>query len=670
MMYHDRMSPSVTPARPTTHETPASILKSVFGYDSFRPLQEEIISGILAGRDTLAVMPTGGGKSLCYQVPALLFPGLTIVVTPLIALMQDQVAALESSGVEALFLNSSLDRDAYRENVARIRGGKVKLLYAAPESLATERVQELLSSVRVDCITIDEAHCISDWGHDFRPEYRQIAGIRDLFPGAVCLALTATATSRVRGDIKKNLKLDHPAEFVASFNRKNIFLEVIPKKNPVHQILAFLEGRGEESGIIYCFSRKQVDDLAVELSSRGHKALPYHAGLADGVRMENQAAFLRDEALIMVATIAFGMGINKPNVRFVIHFDLPKSPEQYYQEIGRAGRDGEPARAILLYNYGDTRKIRFFMEDKSAKDTKRAEEHLKAITAYAEARTCRRKILLAWFGEDYTPPEVADGTRSQNPGESVDFPCCDACSSPARPDVDVTIQAQKFLSCVVRTGERYGAAYVIDVLMGSRQKRIVDNGHHRLSTWGIGKEMDKDDWFELARLLVAGGYLRKEAEYGVLSLTTDARDALSERTEILLPFFLAGGTGSAGATGSSPLAGLDHADTADTPGGPTAARPRSAGRQGTLKFPKKTGTGVDPLDRDGLRRLSALKNLRRGLAEAASVPPYVIFSDRTLEDIVAKNPSAVDDLLGVYGIGAVKAERYGEFIMRALRDED
>lgn len=656
-------------------KTPASILKSVFGYDSFRPLQEEIICGVLSGRDTLAVMPTGGGKSLCYQVPALLFPGLTIVVTPLIALMQDQVAALESSGVEALFLNSSLDRDAYRENVARIRGGKVKLLYAAPESLATERVQELLSSVRVDCITIDEAHCISDWGHDFRPEYRQIAGIRDLFPGAVCLALTATATSRVRGDIKKNLKLDHPAEFVASFNRKNIFLEVIPKKNPVHQILAFLEGRRDESGIIYCFSRKQVDDLAVELSSRGHKALPYHAGLADGVRMENQRAFLRDEALIMVATIAFGMGINKPNVRFVIHFDLPKSPEQYYQEIGRAGRDGEPARAILLYNYGDTRKIRFFMEEKSAKDTRMAEEHLKAITAYAEARTCRRKILLAWFGEDYAPIVGASGhpgagdtttgkTKAAPPGEAAELPCCDVCSAPERPDVDVTIQAQKFLSCVVRTGERYGAAYVIDVLLGSRQKRIVDNGHHRLSTWGIGKELDKNDWFELARLLVAGGYLRKEAEYGVLSLTADARDALSERTVILLPFF------PAGAVGSSPMAGMGHTETAGTSGSPTTAKPRSAGRQGTLKFPKKTGTGVDPLDRDALKRLSALKNLRRGLAEAAAVPPYVIFSDRTLEDIVAKNPSGVDDLLGVYGIGAVKAERYGEFIMRALRDED
>ena len=641
---------------PPGSPTPESVLKSVFGYDAFRPLQKEIIAEVLARRDVLAVMPTGGGKSLCYQVPALLFPGLTIVVSPLIALMQDQVSQLEAAGVPAILLNSSLDRDEWRANMARVRAGEIKLLYLAPESLVTARVQELLSAVRVDCFTVDEAHCISDWGHDFRPEYRSLAEIRALFPHAVCLALTATATAQVRRDIKKNLRLENPAEFVASFNRANIFLEVRPKKNPVHQILEFLDANGEGAGIIYCFSRKQVDDLTAELVSRGHVALPYHAGLSDDARRENQERFLRDEARIVVATVAFGMGINKPDVRFVIHFDLPKSPEQYYQEIGRAGRDGLPATAILFYGYGDTRKIRFFMEDKSASETKKAEAHLKAMTDYAESRTCRRKVLLAWFGEDF---------ESTGPAQD----CCDVCAKPAAKDADVTVIAQKLLSCVVRTGERYGAAYVIDVLLGSRQKRIVDNGHHKLSTWGIGRELDKDGWFELVRVLLEGGYLTKDDEYGVLSLTGEARDALSSREAIELPFDLAAfmATGSAGgARGSS-----STRNAGKTRGSGGARTDGDAEESGTLKFPKKAARQAQAdLDPESLKLLSNLKGMRRGLAEAAAVPPYVIFSDRTLEDLAVKRPERREDLLGIFGIGAVKAERYGEFIMKAIRESD
>jgi ATP-dependent DNA helicase RecQ len=646
-------------------QAPREILKSVFGYDAFRPLQEEIISNVLAKRDVLAVMPTGGGKSLCYEVPALIFPGLTVVVSPLIALMQDQVSQLETAGVEAVLLNSALERDEYSANVVRIRQGAVKLLYVAPESLVTARVQELLATVRVDCVTIDEAHCISEWGHDFRPEYRKIAEIRDLFPHSTCLALTATATEQVRKDIKKNLKLDNPAIFVASFNRANIFLDVIRKKNPVHQILAFLEAHPDESGIVYCFSRKLVDSVAEELSSRGYAALPYHAGLADDVRAGNQERFLRDDAKIMVATVAFGMGIDKPNVRFVIHHDLPKSLEQYYQEIGRAGRDGGEAHALLLYSYADTQKIKFFMEDKSAAETKKAEAHLKAMTSYAEERTCRRRALLAWFGEslparDEALPEsagpISDGKADSDAADATERTarpphCCDICERGPAAETDVTVPAQKFLSCVARTGERYGAAYVTDVLLGSRQKRIVDNGHNKLSTWGIGKGIEKDDWFELARVLVDSGYLRKDEEYGVLSLMPLAREALLARDAITLPF------------GSAPE-GMLKAGNAKS----RATAETATATTGKLAFPKRTAFSLDEADVEGERILSRLKTLRRGLAEAASVPPYVIFSDKTLEDIARKKPATRTALLDVYGIGEIKAEKYGDYIMNTVKE--
>ncbi len=608
---------------------PEGILRRVFGYAEFRPLQRDIIEGILSGRDTLAVMPTGGGKSLCYQVPALAFPGMTVVVSPLIALMQDQVNALVARGVEAAFLNSSLDREAYFATVERIRAGAVKLLYLAPESLANERTRELLAETRIDCFAIDEAHCISEWGHDFRPEYRTLAEIRDLAPRAVCLALTATATKQVRADIRKTLALRDPAEFVASFNRKNIYLSVEKKSNPVHRILEFLAERPNDAGIVYCFSRKQVDDLAAELTGRGHAALAYHAGLPDETRARNQERFLAGEARVMVATVAFGMGIDKSDVRFVIHYDMPKGPEQYYQEIGRAGRDGKPAIALLLYGYGDTRKIRFFMEDLSAREAKKAEERLAAMTAYAEARTCRRAALLDWFGERY----------EAEPGSG---PCCDACDRPPAEEADVTVPAQKLLSCVLRTGERYGLAYVVDVLTGSRQKRIVDNGHHKLTTWGIGAEYPKDDWFELGRALVEEGYLSKTEEYGVLSLTREARSALSDREPIALPVTLSAKQG-----GPKPR---------KTPA-QLAKAERSPGR----------GTAADfGADTEGERIFAELKRLRTALARAASVPPYVIFNDRTLEALAAAKPAKPEELLEVTGIGAVKAEKYGEFILKAV----
>ncbi len=383
--------------------SPASILKETFGYDTFRPHQREVIENVLAGRDTLAVMPTGGGKSLCYQIPALLFDGLTVVVSPLISLMKDQVEQLRAFGVPALFINSSLSSQDYQHNMEQVKRGEVKLLYVAPETLLTPRILSLLSGLKVDLLTIDEAHCISEWGHDFRPEYRQIVEVRKRFPNTVCLALTATATTRVRQDIRATLEFTTTNEFVASFNRENLYLEVLRKRDPISQTIRILERHKDQSGIIYCFSRRQVDELAMVLASKGYSVLPYHAGLEDLERKQNQEAFIRDDAQIIVATIAFGMGINKPNVRFIIHFDLPKSIESYYQEIGRAGRDGLPAHCTLLFNYSDVAKINYFIDQKEGDEKRIATGHLDAIVRYAEDElTCRRKPLLNYFGESYS----------------------------------------------------------------------------------------------------------------------------------------------------------------------------------------------------------------------------------------------------------------------------
>ena len=454
--------------------SPETVLKSVFGYSSFRPLQKEIIQNVCSGRDTLAIMPTGGGKSLTYQIPALIFDGLTVVVSPLIALMHDQVSSLASNGIEAVFLNSSLEWEEYKSCVARVLSGKVKIVYVSPEGLATQKIQTLLhnENLHIKCFTIDEAHCISEWGHDFRPDYLAIASVRRQFPQAVCLALTATATKHVRDDIVNNLQMKNPDILLASFNRPNIFLEVRPKRDSYVQIVSFLKEHLEDSGIIYCFSRKQVDQLADLLSNDGFSVLPYHAGLDDSTREKNQTAFIRDKVQIMVATVAFGMGIDKPNVRFVIHYDLPKSLEQYYQEIGRAGRDGLPSTALLLYSSSDIHKIRYFFADSA--DVEKSEKLLQSMVDYASARHCRRQKLLAYFGEFYTPESSSAENKC----------CCDICSTGQIQETDVTIPVQKFLSCIYRLNQRFGTLYVIDVLLGSRQKRIMDNGHNNAFNLG------------------------------------------------------------------------------------------------------------------------------------------------------------------------------------------
>ena len=604
---------------------PEAVLKTVFGYDSFRPLQKEIISNILQKKDTLGVMPTGGGKSICYQLPSLIFPGLTVVVSPLISLMHDQVASLEATGIHSVFLNSTLEWEDYLLAANEIKQGEVKIVYVSPEGLTTGRIRELLSSaeVEVSCFTIDEAHCISEWGHDFRPDYLEIRDIRNLFPKAVMLALTATATEQVRQDIINNLSLRNPSVFISSFNRENIFLEVQPKRSGLEQVIACIKKHPGDSGIIYCNSRKQTEDLTAKLDKLGYSVLPYHAGLSDNVRSSNQDKFIKDEVQIVVATVAFGMGIDKPNVRFVINYDLPKSLAEYYQEIGRAGRDGLPSDALLLYSAGDIHKIRYFFQDSA--DPQKAEILLQGMIQYANARICRRKQLLSYFGEVYSP---------KNESEDEKKCCCDICRNGTFPLKDMTIPSQKLMSCIIRTNQRFGANYVIDVLTGVNNKRIFENEHNKLSTWNIGDDLSRDGWFELLDMLIAEGLIIKTGEYNILQITPSGKSFLLNRNEIHLPL-------------------SDF---------------------GTMKFAKKSSAskivGLTPKDDDkvALLIIDKLKAWRKRKADDMNVPPYVIFGDKTLLDIAAKKPKNKGELLNIYGIGSAKADSFGRSILDTISE--
>lgn len=571
---------------------------------------------------------------MTYQIPALIFDGLTVVVSPLIALMHDQVSSLASNGIEAVFLNSSLEWEEYKSCVARVLSGKVKIVYVSPEGLATQKIQTLLhnENLHIKCFTIDEAHCISEWGHDFRPDYLAIASVRRHFPQAVCLALTATATKHVRDDIVNNLQMKNPDILLASFNRPNIFLEVRPKRDSYVQIVSFLKEHLEDSGIIYCFSRKQVDQLADLLSNDGFSVLPYHAGLDDSTREKNQTAFIRDKVQIMVATVAFGMGIDKPNVRFVIHYDLPKSLEQYYQEIGRAGRDGLPSTALLLYSSSDIHKIRYFFADSA--DVEKSEKLLQSMVDYASARHCRRQKLLAYFGEFYTPESSSAENKC----------CCDICSTGQIQETDVTIPVQKFLSCIYRLNQRFGTLYVIDVLLGSRQKRIMDNGHNMLSTWGIGTELSREDWFELASILTERNYIEKSMEYSILSVTAKGRELLATREKVFLPVVFTG----RGAKKSEASA--------------KKSKPEFALHKKGSAF-----EAISDTDAEGLRICNALKEWRKKTADKSNVPPYVIFGDKTLVEIALKKPQTSAELLEIYGLGDVKVRKFSSAILKIIR---
>lgn len=614
---------------------PEFVLKTVFGYDSFRSQQKEIISSVLNGKDTLAIMPTGGGKSICYQVPALILPGITVVVSPLISLMQDQVASLQSSGINAVFLNSSLDAETFRNNAADIKAGKVKIVYVSPEGLAGGRIRDILSDVNVSCITVDESHCISSWGHDFRVEYMEIGNIRHFFADAVMIALTATATEQVRQDIVKNLHMKNPQIFISSFDRPNIFLEVQPKKNPLDQVINYINERPDQSGIIYCYSKKQVDELTNTLDELGYSVLNYHAGLSTEVRANNQTLFVKDEIQIMVATIAFGMGIDKPNVRYVINYDLPKSIEEFYQQIGRAGRDGLPSSSLLLYSPGDISKIRYFFNDVA--NPEQSEILLQKMVSFAASRECRRQNLLKYFGETYIPSDE----ESQKQG------CCDICVNGAPPVTDATIPAQKLMCCMIRTQLRFGASYVIDVLMGSKNKRILENGHNMISTYAIGTDLSKNDWLQLVDLLIAKGYIVKTGDYSVLLLTKEGESALANRDKILLPIKFEGKT-----------SGYFKPSTASS-SKPQYIVHKNNGNKIIAERPNAD-------DAEAERIITEIKAWRKRKADDMNIAPYQIFGDKTMFDLAAKKPKTKAELLNIYGIGRAKAEEFGKAILRIV----
>jgi ATP-dependent DNA helicase RecQ len=591
-----------------------SILKEVFGFETFWPLQEKVIAHILEKKDALVVMPTGGGKSLCYQIPGMIFDGLTIVVSPLISLMKDQVDQLREYGVPALFLNSTLSIEEYRANVARLRENRVKLLYLAPEALLAPRTLALLSDLKVDCIAIDEAHCISEWGHDFRPEYRQLAEVRATFPDASCVALTATATARVREDIRQSLGIDDQSEYIGSFNRPNLFLEVATKTEPLDQVLTLLKQYPNESGIIYCATRRQTDDLHSVLHRKGYSVRPYHAGLSEKERTENQERFSRDDIRIIVATIAFGMGINKPNVRFVVHYDLPGSIDNYYQEIGRAGRDGLPAHCLLLFGYGDLQKIQFFIGQKTEQEQRVANILLSQLMGFAETDLCRRVPLLNYFGETGVPDRCG---------------MCDNCR-PGKEEknlVDLTIPAQIFLSCVKRTGEIFGAGHIVDVLRGSNSQKVLKFGHEQLSTYGIGTAYSARQWRQIARQLVQKGLLLYNYEHGSLKLTQKAWEVLRGKETFL-------------------------------------GRVEEAQKERDAVLRQQEGE-AETFD-SGL--FETLRKKRKELADQANLPPYAIFHDRTLREMALYYPRTRESFSVIYGIGTRKLEKYADDFLGIIRE--
>ncbi|SHE75855.1 ATP-dependent DNA helicase RecQ [Fodinibius roseus] len=587
-------------------------LNNVFGYEDFRPLQEDVITRVLGKKHALVIMPTGGGKSLCYQIPALLFDGLTIVVSPLISLMKDQVEQLRQYEIPAIYLNSSLSPEEYQANVAKLKRGEVKMLYLAPETLLMPQTRELLSNLQVDLFTIDEAHCISEWGHDFRPEYRQLNEVREDFPDATCLALTATATPRVRKDIEQILDLDNSETFLASFDRKNLFLKVADKDDPVEQTLDFLYTRKKQSGIIYCFSRRQVEELYVELKKEGHSVKPYHAGLSKKVRARNQELFIRDDISIIVATIAFGMGIDKPNVRFVMHYDMPKNIESYYQQIGRAGRDGLRSDCLLLYSRSDKQKIQYFINQKEGQEKEVAEKHLKDLMKFLETDECRRKPLMNYFGETYPHDECG---------------MCDNCLSVDAEVEDLTVQSQKFLSCVARTDQQFGAYHIADVLRGSSAKKVIENGHNELSTYDIGNEWSKEQWILLGRMLVRQDYLSRDENYGSLKLTEQARAVLNGQENV--------------------FGVLDRTDTVI----------------GDDAIERTSSDVENDYERDLFEQL---REKRKEMADQQGIPPYVIFPDTTLMEMAYYFPRDEDDLLAIYGVGSVKQKKYGKDFLKLI----
>jgi ATP-dependent DNA helicase RecQ len=587
-------------------------LRKVFGLHEFRRHQRDIIEGIVAGHDAFVLMPTGGGKSLCYQLPALLRSGVAIVVSPLISLMKDQVDALKENGVAAEFYNSALGAEEARRVLAKLHAGELDLLYVAPERLMSPDFLQRLAELPIALIAIDEAHCVSQWGHDFRPEYAALGELRTHFADVPLIALTATADPHTREDIVHVLGLGEARRYISSFDRPNIRYSVLEKYQPMEQLKRFLAGQGHESGIVYALSRKRTEEVATHLELAGYQAAAYHAGRPADVRRDVQERFLRDDLQIVVATVAFGMGIDKPNVRFVVHYDLPKHIEGYYQETGRAGRDGLASEALLLFGMQDVVTARMLVEKGTNPEQRRIEAHkLQAMIGLAESLTCRRRVLLGYFGEEL----------------ATDCGNCDICLNPPE-TFDASVAAQKVLSCVYRVGERFGVKHVVDVLRGADTERIRTLGHDRLSTYGIGAEMDTAHWSSITRQLIHRGYLVQDiASYSVLKLTPKARPVLR---------------------GEEPL---------------ELARPRITEKRAKRKKTPKTAESLAPAD---MELFEALRELRKELADEQGVPPYVIFGDVTLVQMSRDKPSTEEEMLEITGVGQVKLQRHGDEFLAAI----
>ena len=601
--------------KPPARDSMLALLKRTFGYTSFRPLQEQIISDCLAGLDVFALLPTGGGKSLCFQLPAIAQGGLTLVVSPLIALMKDQVDGLLASGVPATFLNSTLSAADSKTRFRGLYRGDYRLLYIAPERLMMPGFLERLPELKIQQIAIDEAHCISEWGHDFRPEYRQLAGLRDHLPGVPFLALTATATLRVREDIVRLLQLREPRCYTASFNRPNLTYRIVPKNKPSQQVVDWIQQHPDDSGIVYCASRKSTEAVAEKLKAAGVPALPYHAGLDSELRDKTQEKFLRDKVRVICATVAFGMGVHKPNVRFVIHFDLPKNIEGYYQETGRAGRDGIPGECVLLYSAADAIKQRTFIEEKTdIEEQKVARDQLQQMIHYAESGACRRSTLLAYFGETFSA-----------------VPCggCDNCIEP-REQFDGTLAAQKFLSCLyrLRQASRFsvGLNHVIEVLTGSASEKIRRWGHDKISTYGIGKEHSRNEWQSIGRELIRLGLCSQSAErLSTVELSSEGTSWLKSKNPLSLTR-------------------------------PIVTKTRT---------PRPRIEGNIVCDED---LFQVLRTLRREVADERNVPPYIIFTDVTLRHLAARQPKNEEEFAELPGVGERKLRDFAPVFLLAIHD--
>ncbi|MBS0350231.1 MAG: DNA helicase RecQ [Proteobacteria bacterium] len=598
-------------------QSPECVLKQVFGFSEFRPLQLKIINSVLAGRDNFVLMPTGGGKSLCYQIPALLLPGTGIVVSPLISLMQDQVSALTANGVAAAAYNSALTYSENQRILSDLKQGRIKLLYIAPERLTSPAFLEFLEKITISLFAVDEAHCISQWGPDFRPEYKQLNILRERFPKTPVIALTATADRQTQIDIRQCLHLQAADFHLDSFNRANIHYTVLEKHKPIAQIMHFLTGKEQQAGIIYCLSRKNVDNLTEQLQAEGYSVQAYHAGLSSAKRQQVQNAFQKEDVLIIVATVAFGMGIDKSNVRYVIHFDLPKNIENYYQETGRAGRDGLPAQALLLYRLSDTALVKSLIAQNGNELQRRIESHkLNAMIGLAEAQTCRRQVLLNYFGE----------TLQENCGY------CDICQNPPE-KYDATIDTQIALSCIYRSGQSYGVGYIIDILRGAEKDLIKQRRHHTLSTYGKGAHLSQEAWYSVLRQLIHLGYLEQDiSRYSILKLTEKARPLLRNQVRLIL------------------------------------AKPRFktlAPQENPIPENKKNRKKkIDFIYDHSL--FERLRKLRKNIADEIGAPPYVVFSDNTLAQMAADLPRNEQDFLKISGVGQVKLQNYGQLFLAEI----